>query len=539
MSTAAARILPVGDGALTVELGRTLDPELNGRVRALDEAVRAQPFPGLLESVPAYASLLLVYDHARISFADARAAMERLLDVPAAAPRPGSRHVVPVRYGGENGPDLAEIAAACGLSERDVVKRHTAAEYTALFVGFLPGFAYLGLLPPELERPRRATPRPRVPAGSVALAGRLTGVYPFASPGGWNLIGRTDRVLFDAFADGPALIQPGDRVRFLASDLPVDADYPRTQPFPASVPTLEVVDGGLLTTVQDGGRRGHRRLGVPWCGFLDPDAAHAANRAVGNPEKAALLEGTATGPTLRFGATTRFAIAGADLGAVLERADLGPWPVPNGRAVVARTGNVLSMRDRRTGLRAYVAFAGGVAVPDVLGSRATDLVAGFGGYDGRALQARDHLSLGRAPAGPEVADVALTPPAPGPVVLRAVAGPQDDMFTDEARARLESETYEVSPLSDRIGCRLAGPVLAHRAAGEILTDGMVPGCIQVPPNGQPIVVLGDGPTTGGYPKIATVVSADLGRLGQLVAGDAVRFRLVTIEEAQRTPARTE
>ena len=127
-------------------------------------------------------------------------------------------------------------------------------------------------------------------------------------------------------------------------------------------------------------------------------------------------------------------------------------------------------------------------MPDVLGSRATDLVAGFGGYDGRALQARDHLSLGRAPAGPEVADVALTPPAPGPVVLRAVAGPQDDMFTDEARARLESETYEVEPAvrSHRLPARGAA-VLAHRDAGEILTDGMVPGCIQVPPDGQPIV----------------------------------------------------
>ena len=174
-------------------------------------------------------------------------------------------------------------------------------------------------------------------------------------------------------------------------------------------------------------------------------------------------------------------------------------------------------------------------MPIVLGSRSTDLVAGFGGYDGRALKANDHLSLGKTPAA-EAADVALAPPAPGPIVLRAVAGPQDDMFTDEARARLESGTFAVSALSDRVGCRLEGPVLAHRGPGEILTDGMVPGCVQVPPNGQPIVMLGDGPTTGGYPKIATVVSADLGRLAQLVAGDAVRFRLVTIEDAQRAPS---
>ena len=535
MSADRPRILPVGDAALTVEMGRALLPELNARVRALDEALRADPFSGLVESVPAYASLLCVYDPARTSFADARAALEQRLDAPAATPRPGSKHVVPVRYGGENGPDLGEVARARGLSEREVIQRHTATTYTALFVGFLPGFAYLGTVAAELETPRRAAPRPRVPAGSVAMAGRLTGVYPFASPGGWNLIGRTERVFFDPFGAEPALVQPGDRIRFLASDLPVDADYPRTQPFPASMPTIEVVDGGLLTTVQDGGRRGHRRLGVPWCGFVDPLAARAANRAVANLEDAALLECTAVGPTLRFHATTRFSVMGADLDAVLERADLGPWPVPSGSAVVARPGNVLTMRERRSGLRAYIAFAGGITVPIVLGSRSTDLVAGFGGYDGRALKANDHLSLGKTPAA-EAADVALAPPAPGPIVLRAVAGPQDDMFTDEARARLESGTFAVSALSDRVGCRLEGPVLAHRGAGEILTDGMVPGCVQVPPNGQPIVMLGDGPTTGGYPKIATVVSADLGRLAQLVAGDAVRFRLVTIEDAQRAPS---
>jgi allophanate hydrolase subunit 2 len=166
-------------------------------------------------------------------------------------------------------------------------------------------------------------------------------------------------------------------------------------------------------------------------------------------------------------------------------------------------------------------------------------VAGFGGYDGRALAAGDHLSLGRATAGAEVPDFTLASSRSDPVVVRVVAGPQDDMFTDEARARLESETYEVDPLSDRIGCRLVGPTLAHRAAGEILTDGMVPGCIQVPPSGQPIVMLGDGPTTGGYPKIATVVSADVGRLGQLTAGDRIRFRVVTVEDAQRRPVRPE
>ena len=379
------------------------------------------------------------------------------------------------------------------------------------------------------------TPRPRVPAGSVAMAGRLTGVYPFASPGGWNLIGRTDRVLFDPFADEPALIQPGDRVRFLASDLPVDADYPRTQPFPASVAHAR---GRRRRAAHDRpGRRAARpspprraRGAASWI----RTRAHAANRAVGNPEDAALLECTATGPTLRFGATTRFAIAGADLGAVLERADLGALAGaerPRGRG---------AHRQRPLHARPPVAACARMSpsraaspcptswdrAPPTSWPASGDTTAGRSRPATISRWGAHRRDRRSPPSG-------LAPPAPRPVVLRAVAGPQDDMFTDEARARLESETYEVSPLSDRIGCRLAGPALAHRAAGEILTDGMVPGCIQVPPNGQPIVVLGDGPTTGGYPKIATVVSADLGRLGQLVAGDPVRFRLVTIEEAQR------
>ena len=534
---AGARILPVGDAALTVELGHTLDPALNARVRALDDALRARPLAGLVESVPSFASLLVVYDPARSSFAAAKAHLGELLGAPASSGGPGAVHVVPVAYGGEHGPDLKDVAERRGLSEADVIARHSAAEYTAFFVGFLPGFAYLGQLGPELEMPRRASPRPRVPAGSVAVAGRLTGVYPFASPGGWHLIGRTARRFFDPFAEPPALVRPGDRVRFEPSAHAMDAAATPPSPSSSATPaTIEVLEAGLLTTIQDEGRRGRRHLGVPWCGTLDAGAAGRANAAVGNLAEAAVLEGTASGPTLRFLATTRFAVAGADLGAVLERADLGSWSVPMGRAVVARAGNVLSMRDRRAGLRAYVACAGGIDVPAVLGSRATDLVAGFGGLAGRALRAGDLLSLGRpTPGRPELGDGPAAETSPAPVTVRVVAGPQDDMFTEDARARLEDETYEVGPVSDRAGCRLLGPRLAHRGPGEILTDGMVPGCIQVPPDGQPIVMMQDGPTTGGYPKIATVVTADLARLAQLGPGDRLRFRLVAVEEAQGRP----
>jgi len=533
VSASGARLLPVGDRALAVELGRALDPALNARVRALDEAVRERPFPGFLESVPTFASLLVVFEPERTSFADARDALERLLHTPPAAAPPIRIHAIPVVYGGDEGPDLAEVARRCNLTQDEVVSRHAAGEYTAFFLGFLPGFAYLGTVAPELEMPRRSSPRPRVPARTVAIAGRLTGVYPYASPGGWNLIGRTRRAMFDPFAtQSPATIEPGDRVRFVAAagaDA-ADAAVIRRAPGPAAgPPVVEVLEGGLLTTIQDEGRRGLRRIGVPWCGALDAAAAGAANRALGNPPGAAVLECTAAGPTQRFLTATRFAVAGADLGAVLERSDLGSWPVPAGRSVVARAGNVLSMRERRFGLRAYIALAGGVDVPEVLGSRSTDLVAGFGGLDGRGLRTGDVLSLVRRASGSAGSDAETSAASSAPLVVRVVAGPQDDMFTDDALARLETATFEVTPLSDRTGCRLSGEPLAHRATGEILSDGMVPGCIQVPPDGQPIVMMADGPTTGGYPKIATVVTSDLPTLAQLAPGDRVRFRIVSAD----------
>ena len=235
-----------------------------------------------------------------------------------------------------------------------------------------------------------------------------------------------------------------------------------------------------------------------------------------------------TGPTLLFLAPARFALAGADLGATLRRADLGDWPVPLARPVRARPGNVLSFAGRRSGARAYVALAGGIDVPVVLGSRATDVGAGFGGLAGRALRAGDRLAGGAAPG--DETDAAWEAPA-ARVTVRVVRGPQDDHFDEGALRLFLAEPWRVGATSDRIGCRLEGPRLAHRGPSEIVSDGLVPGAVQVPPDGAPIVVMPDGPTTGGYPKIATVVAADLALLAQLVPGEGeVHFQAVHRED---------
>jgi antagonist of KipI len=531
---------PVGDGALRVEFGSAIDPEANARVRALDAVLAARPFPGFREAIPAHVALLVVYDPIVCDYATASAAVERAGASASSAepPRPAALVEVPAVYGGEHGPDLPSLASACGLSPDEVVRIHTSVELTAFMLGFSPGFPYLGLLPPALQQPRRAEPRPRVSPGSVAIAGPFTAVYPGASAGGWHLLGRTSRRLFDPLGDPPCLILPGDRVRFReVPDLAPDESPRRAVrgPVPQARATVEVLEGGLLTSVQDGGRSGSRRLGVPPAGAADDQACRRANAALGNTPTAAALECTLAGPVLRFLASTHFAWEGADLGARLDRDDLGPWEVPRGRAVLARAGNVLRFLGRARGLRAYVALAGGIAVPAVLGSRSTDIVGAFGGLEGRALRPGDVLYTGEPPRPRALGSPAAheTGDDSGVTRLRVVLGPQEDAFTDTARSDFLGSEWTLSAVSDRAGWRLEGKRLAHHGPGEIASEGMVPGCVQVPPSGQPIVIGPDGPTTGGYPKIATVISCDLRRLAQLVPGNGrVRFSALTVEEAQ-------
>jgi KipI family sensor histidine kinase inhibitor len=516
------RFRRAGDRALLAYPSGADEAETSARVRALDRALHSRPADGVLETVPAVESLLVLYQPDVLSFEDACAHLARAAEEPAPDAEPGRLHEVPVAYGGEHGPDLDEVARACGLDADAFVEQHVNREYRALMLGFRPGFAYLGWLPDALRTSRRATPRVSVPGGSVAVAGLQTAVYPTASAGGWNLIGRTGAVLFDPLRDPPALVAPDDRVRFVPR---ADALAPNGEAADRAVlgaAIVEVLDGGWLTTVQDRGRQGFRRFGVSSAGALDPLAADAANAAVGNTGDAALLECTSGGPTLRFLAAARFAIAGADLGATLERADMGEWRVPLGTSVFARTGNVLRFSERVQGCRAYLALGGGVDVPRRLGSRSTDLPGGFGGYDGRPLRAGDRLSLGWLAGVPGTTPL---PEASDEVTVRVVLGPQDDHFAAATIERFLASPWVVGPDSDRAGCRLTGPALEHAGPSEIASEGMVPGSIQVPPDGRPIVMLADGPTTGGYPKIATVVSADVARLAQLVPGSGrVRFR---------------
>lgn len=293
---------------------------------------------------------------------------------------------------------------------------------------------------------------------------------------------------------------------------------------------IEVFDGGLGTTVQDGGRPGFRRFGVPLCGALDPLWLACANALAGNAAGAAALELRLTGPRLRVvGGRVRVALVGDALGE-LRRADAGRLTFHPWRSLTLAHGDELAVGAVRGGI-AYLAFSGGIATPSLLGSRATHLRARMGGLDGRALAAGDRLPLGQAdPHGPERRQAPFLHEG-GPI--RLIAGPQDDHFTPAALRALVEETFVVSRDVDRMGVCLDGPRLLHdaRFGDEIVSDGVVPGAIQVPPDGRPILLGADCQTVGGYPKIATAIRADLPRLAHLLPGMRLRFAYVSREQA--------
>jgi biotin-dependent carboxylase-like uncharacterized protein len=279
---------------------------------------------------------------------------------------------------------------------------------------------------------------------------------------------------------------------------------------------LAVLAPGPLTTVQDLGRPGHAAIGVTRSGAADTAAAGLANRLVGNRPEAALLEVTAGGLRLRAGRTVLVAVTGAPLPVAVDGR-----PAPFAAPMTLPPGAVLSLGTPWAGLRSYLAVRGGIDVPPVLGSRSTDTLSGLGPPP---LTAGTLLPVGDLAADEPVVDVAPVGPPPDRPVLRVLPGPRRDWLDDAAWAALTTQEWAVAADSDRVGLRLTGPRLARAREGELPSEGLVAGAVQVPPDGAPVLFLADHPVTGGYPVLAVVVTADLPLAAQLRPGDGVRFR---------------
>ncbi len=523
----AVAVLPVGDRAWLLE-ARDADD-----ARGLARALRESGVPGVLSVRTGARTVLVELSDPQ----QAALARDRLcaLRPRTAGLEAGADVTLEVVYVGA---ELAEGAAELGVSVEARVAEHTTTAWTADFCGFAPGFAYLSGWRRVVRR--RAEPRTRVPSGAVGLADGFSAVYPSASPGGWRLVGHAVARLWDTERDQPALVGPGDRVRFRAVREHVTVPSARAEAS-SSAPDhgLLVVDPGPLTLVQDRGRPGHEHLGVPPSGAADATAAGQANRLVGNTRDAAVLE-CLGGLEVEAVGDQVVAVVGAH--AVLEPAPAEGHAGPSGsgsadgggapegqpaqpadehRAIALPDGARLRVAVPTPAARCYLAVRGGLQVPPVLGSRSTDALSGLG----PAPVAAGAL----LPVAPGTGVVGPPEPAarPDPGALRVVLGPRSAWFTDEAVRLLLDTRWTVSAEANRVGLRLDGPALRRSVDAELASEPMVAGAIQVPPSGRPVVLLRDHPVTGGYPVIGVVLRADLDRLGRLASGDTVRF---TVED---------
>lgn len=294
---------------------------------------------------------------------------------------------------------------------------------------------------------------------------------------------------------------------------------------------LEILEPGMLTTVQDLGRMGYQRLGIPVSGAMDPFALRAGNALVGNSPDAACLEMTMIGPRIAFDGPAVVAVTGADLRPRIDGIEVPVW-----ETLVLKEGSVLDFGPARWGARAYLAIAGGVAVEPWLESRSTYMMAKVGGLEGRALKAGDRLPVGESLSPLRVVEGTYIPfdMRPGYTsepTVRVIWGPHSDRFSEAGKKTFVTEEYSITQTSNRMGYRLEGPKIEHTRGPDLISCGIPLGGIQVPGVGQPIVLMADHQTAGGYTMIATVIQADIPLVAQCLPGDRLSFRAVALEEA--------
>jgi KipI family sensor histidine kinase inhibitor len=544
-----ARVLavrPVGTTAVLAELAGLHD------VLALQALLLEHPFPGQVDVLAAAETVLVKADSPQSAGRIAARLPE--LDLAVQAQAEGKLVQIDTVYDGE---DLAEVGRLTGLGVAGVVAAHTGQVWTVAFGGFAPGFGYMVGENQRLEVPRRSSPRTAVPAGSVALAGHYSAVYPRQSPGGWQLIGRTAARMWDLGREQPALAAPGDRVQFRAVRELVEIPDPAS---PAESVTaagaqdagadsgLRILSPGLQSLVQDLGRHGHGRLGVSAAGALDRSSLRRANRIVGNQPSAAVVESVAGGLRVQAVGDQVLAVTGAPVALTIAPPSDVPGAgtagdttakhstaeddggrsgevrqVPMATAFALLDGEVLTLGAPQRGFRTYLAVRGGVDTQPVLGSRSTDTMSGIGPAP---LAAGGFIKAGKATSSNVVGNPEVQPDYPdtGVTVLDIVPGPRDDWFDAAALDSLCSQDWTVTPRSNRVGMRLDGKPLERSRSGELASEGTVAGALQVPPEGQPVLFLADHPITGGYPVVAVVVDHQLDAAAQVPIGGRLRFR---------------
>ena len=554
------------EDSVQIQFPQKICEEVNADIKAFVENLKeyTSDIPQIIEIVPTYCAVTVYFDCDEIKRSGVVKIIEEVLEKTGNCKtdsKSGGRLVeIPVCYEDEEfAPDLADVASYTGLSKEEVIKLHHSKDYLIYMLGFLPGFPYLGGMDEQLETPRLETPRTKIPAGSVAIGGKQAGLYPSDSPGGWRIIGRTPLKVFDQNRNPACLYEAGDRIRFVpitraefeeiaarekadngegaggGGDVSGDvhAEDRATAkisglPKYVCISGLKILDGGMCTTVQDKGRLGFQHTGIGQSGVMDAESFARGNAILGNEENAACLETTVLGPSIEFVLPCEFVITGGECNATLNGK-----PVLMNKKYFAGRESILKCGFITKGLRSYICFKGGILVPEIFGSRATNLKSQTGGLNGRKILAGDELAIGesskksfvenqRTEASCTVESFDASAKSGEPLVLNCTKGSQFSDFSDEAVKKFQKDIYTVLPDSDRMGIRFSGESL-NCGKTDIISDAIPFGAVQITSAGLPVVMAADRQTTGGYAKIASVTRHSMCLLAQAVPGTKVRF----------------
>ncbi len=491
-----------------LSFGSSISKDINAKVHALAGSLLADYPEGITDILPSYTNLYIEFDSTKLSEEELRSWLANVANEGASQePRELS---IPVLYNGE---DLADVAAQTGLSIAEVIKQHSAETYHVYAMGFTPGFPFMAEVPEALHVPRKAIPRAKVPAHSVAMTGAQAGIYPLSTPGGWNLLGSTLEPIFDPHREEAFLLRAGDQVRFYAAEGSIPAEPKRLELLPESPnhAVLKVLKAGLLDLMLDEGRFMAGRFGLGRSGPLDAPLAKLANKLVANPPSATLLEMTLTGPVFEVMTTATLVVTGTAVQPILNNEELELFT-----SFQVNAGDSLQFKSTNKGVRSYLAIAGGFESKSFMGSSSVDLK----GFIGRPLALND--VLGQAEKRLARVSRSFRPyvfeSASGLVSFRIVAGPQAN---EAALKTLTTNVYTVAS-ADRMGIRFEGEAVA---GSGIISEAVPIGAIQVTSGGMPILLLNDRGTLGGYEKPAIVVAQDLAKAAQLQQGHKVRFCL--------------
>ncbi len=466
---------------------------------------------------------------------------------------PTKIHRIQVCYHPDVALDLIAIAQVCKLSPEQVVNLHKSSTYTVDILGFMPGFAYFSGLNPKLQLPRLASPRPAVPKGSVAIAELQTAIYPRTTPGGWNIIGRSPNTLFDIEQNPPGLFMAGDHMQI--EEISLDALQKleqKNQPkeiirtLDTNKANIEVIQPGTFSTIQDDPRSGLSHWAVGPGGACDLPSLHLANALVGNTLEMAAIEMTSSGPSLLFNTPTCVAWVGAHCEGVVNG-----QRIPGNRPAWLASGSTLKFTSLEPGFRTILAIGGGLNLPNILGRAGSHISADIGP---KRLEKGDLLQL-KDPKAPlkssflknllKEDDLPCFPkwhirspfiPTSPITPIYCLAGPHLTFLTAKERELFWSTTWTVSKQSNRMGLRLEGDFKIKKDLPNIPSQAIAFGTVQFPPSHEPIVMLAEHQTTGGYPRLAEVIRSNLRRLAQAKPGSKIQLIPIDLEEADRLNA---